>query len=109
MQHQYSVIRASGPGEGGRAQHLALTLARELAGESVRILAAGSDGHDFTTGAAGALVDGSTWGAAIARGLDPEYRLARFDSATLCRALGVQLPAFDSDTNLTDLVLVEKV
>jgi glycerate-2-kinase len=102
-------LRASGPGEGGRAQHLALTLARELAGESVKLLVAGSDGHDFTTGAAGAQLDGESWGKAIARGLDPDFRLARFDSATLCRALGAQLPAFDSDTNLADLVLIEKL
>lgn len=101
-------LKPSGPGEGGRAQHLALTLARELAGEPVQILVAGSDGHDFTTEAAGAILDGESWGKAIARGLDPDFRLARFDSATLCRALGAQIPAFDSDTNLTDLVLIAR-
>jgi len=101
-------LRAEGPGEGGRAQHLACTLARELAGEPVQILVAGSDGHDFTTGAAGALLDGASWARAIERGLDPDYRLATLDSATLCRALGAQLPAFDSETNLTDLVLIAR-
>ena len=101
-------LRASGPGEGGRAQHLAATLARELAGEPVQILVAGSDGHDFTTEACGALLDGGSWARALSRGLDPDHRLARCDSATLCRALSAQLPAFDSDTNLTDLVLIAR-
>lgn len=101
-------LRAAGPGEGGRAQHLAATLARELAGEPVQILVGASDGHDFTSGASGALLDGASWARAITRGLDPEVRLARCDSATLCRALSAQLPAFDSDTNLTDLVLIAR-
>ena len=101
-------LRAGGPGEGGRAQHLALTLARELVGEPVEILVAGSDGHDYTTSAAGAILDGNSWARAIERGLDPDHRLATFDSATLCRALNAQIPAFDSPTNLTDLVLLAK-
>ncbi|MBS2029452.1 MAG: DUF4147 domain-containing protein [Deltaproteobacteria bacterium] len=101
-------LRAGGPGQGGRAQHLALTLARELMGEPVEILVAGSDGHDYTTDAAGALLDGKSWARAIERGLDPDHRLATFDSATLCRALNAQIPAFDSPTNLTDLVLLAK-
>jgi hypothetical protein len=39
-------------------------------------------------------------------GLDLDRAIERFDSAETCRALGVALPAFESGTNLCDLILV---
>jgi hydroxypyruvate reductase len=103
-----ATVRPVKGGEGGRAQHLALLLAQELAGEPVELLVAGSDGHDFTTGAAGAMVDGTTWRRAEAMGFAPEKRLAAFDSGPLCAQLGVAIPAFESGTNLCDLVLLAR-
>ena len=48
------------PGLGGRCQELALAAARALAGAPpvVALLAAGTDGRDGPTDAAGAIVDG---------------------------------------------------
>lgn len=67
------------PGRGGRARHVALVVARALAGvPGWTLLAAGSDGIDGTPDAAGAIVDGDTW-AAIA---DGEGALARHDAGT---------------------------
>lgn len=91
---------------GGRMQHLALLLARALAGRPFRALCAGSDGRDGATGHAGAVVDGQTAGRAASAGLDLDRAIARFDSAATCAELGVAVPAFDSGTNLCDLVLV---
>jgi hydroxypyruvate reductase len=76
---------------GGRCQELALAAARILAesGERasrVRLLAAGTDGRDGVTEAAGAIVDASTWAAIRAGGGDPADALARHESN---RALGV--------------------
>lgn len=96
----------SGAGSGGRMQHLALTLARALAGRRFRALCAGSDGRDGDTPHAGALVDGETARRAQALGVELDRVLARFDSAAACRTLGAALPAFDSGTNLCDLVLL---
>jgi len=93
-------------GSGGRMQHLALMLTRALAGRPFQALCAGSDGRDGPTPHCGALVDGQTLGRAASLGLDIDRSIARFDSATACAALGVALPAFDSGTNLCDLVLV---
>lgn len=50
------------PGEGGRNQSLALALARAINGVSdLAIIAAGTDGTDGPTDAAGGIVDGATW------------------------------------------------
>jgi len=65
-------------GRGGRAQHLALLLARALQGTLWSALVAASDGVDGPPPtAAGAFVDGSTW----ARLSDPATALATCDSA----------------------------
>ncbi|MGC4117150.1 MAG: MOFRL family protein [Myxococcales bacterium] len=91
---------------GGRMQHLALLLARALEGEPFQALCAGSDGRDGPTDHAGAIVDGETASLARAKGIDLDQAIARFDSEAACRSLGIALPAFDSGTNLCDLVLV---
>jgi hydroxypyruvate reductase len=87
-------------------QHLALLLARGLAGVEFEALCAGSDGKDGDTPHAGALVDGTTARRARDAKIDLEGAIASFDSATACAAMGIALPAFDSGTNLCDLVLM---
>jgi glycerate 2-kinase len=99
-------VRVHGGGMGGRAQHLALLVARALAGRDVSFVALGSDGSDGPTTAAGALVDGATWENARARSLDPSGALARFDSHPLLAALGATLVTGATGTNLTDLLLL---
>jgi len=65
----------SGAPPGGRDQHLALLMALKLRGEpGAAFLAAGTDGRDGPTAAAGAMVDGSTWDEAERRGLQPRER-----------------------------------
>ncbi len=97
-----------GAGRGGRMQHLALLLAERLEGLPFRALCAGSDGRDGDTAHAGALVDGRTAARARALGINLRQAIARFDSAPACAALGAALPAFDSGTNLCDLILLER-
>jgi glycerate-2-kinase len=98
-------VEVRGGGLGGRAQHLALLMARALAGrDDVSFVALGSDGSDGPTTAAGAAVDGSTWERA--RGLDPERALTNFDSHPLLDALGATLVTGPTGTNLTDLLLL---
>jgi hydroxypyruvate reductase len=97
------VVRASGSmGRGGRSQHLAIFLARELAGvPGWRFLAAGSDGIDGSSSAAGAVVDGQTWERAAP--LDGPGRMAEFDTAGLHEQLGTAIVTGQTGCNLQDL------
>lgn len=110
--HVYVWVRepsvvVTGDGQGGRNGHLALAVAKEIAGlDGVWFLSAGSDGVDGTTRAAGALVDGSTWKRALDASLDPDGRLARFDSGPLHEALGTAVVTGRTGTNFMDLQLL---
>jgi glycerate-2-kinase len=101
-------VRVTGDGLGGRAQQLALRMARLIAGRDLAFVACGSDGTDGPTDAAGAAVDGDTWQAALDRGLDPAKALARFDAHPLLDALGATLVTGATGTNLTDLLLLAR-
>ena len=92
---------------GGRAQHLALLVAKGLRGRSASFLAAGTDGRDGATEAAGALVDGTTWDAAVARGLDPDSALAGFSATRVLEALGALIPARHTGGHAGDVYLLD--
>lgn len=100
-----TVVLPATPGVGGRAHQLALLLAREVRGSRAVILVAGSDGMDGNTGAAGAVVDGGTWDAISARGLDPAAHLAACDAGTALAAIGAQILTGPTGVNHCDLVL----
>ena len=53
-------VRVTNGGTGGRNQQFALACAEKIAGESIAVLSAGTDGVDGNSPAAGAVVDGST-------------------------------------------------
>lgn len=99
-------IVVRGAGRGGRSTHLALLMARELAGmPNVGFLAAGTDDRDGSSDASGAIVDGSTWERAKSQGLDPAGALDRCDSETPLKALG-SLVRGPGTSNLLDLHLL---
>jgi hydroxypyruvate reductase len=95
------------PGLGGRCQELALSAARALAGapRGVVLLAAGTDGRDGPTDAAGAIVDGSTWSAIAAAGRDPASDLAAHDAYRALDAAGALLRPGLTGTNVMDVVI----
>lgn len=99
---------ASSPNvRGGRSQHLALLLARELAGvPRWSFLAAGSDGVDGGSEAAGAMVDGATWNAAEEAGLNPAKAIHEFDSHRIFNSLNCQVRTGPTGNNLQDLHLL---
>ncbi len=101
-----TTVTLSGAGKGGRNMEFALAAALELAGTvGIRLLAAGTDGNDGPTDAAGALVDGGTVARAAALGLSAAEVLARHDSYPFFEALGNLLITGPTRTNVMDLVI----
>jgi hydroxypyruvate reductase len=100
-----TVVLPDRPGLGGRAHQLGLLLARELRGSPLVVLVAGSDGMDGNSGAAGVVVDGSTWDRLVDRGLDPAAHLARCDGASALAVVGAQVRTGPTGVNHADLVL----
>ena len=97
-------------GGGGRCQELALSAARVLheagaAASGISILAAGTDGRDGATEAAGAMVDPSTWSAIASSGRDPAQALASHESNSALRAAGALIPRRETGTNVNDVVI----
>ncbi|MBK1673894.1 hydroxypyruvate reductase [Ectothiorhodospira shaposhnikovii] len=101
-----TVTLPTDPGLGGRNQHLALAAAPVLAGHpGVALLAAGTDGSDGNTLAAGALVDAGTMSRARALGLDVEQALAGANAHVVLKACGDLVTTGPTGTNVMDLVI----
>lgn len=98
-------VRVVPGGRGGRAQHLALAAATEVQGTSAVLLAAGTDGIDGPTDAAGACVDGGTVIRAAALGVDVGAVLAATDAHPLLERLQALVRTGPTGTNVTDLVV----
>ena len=101
------------PGEhglGGRCQEHALAAAQALAAagaqaHGISLLAAGTDGRDGPTDAAGAIVDWTTWAAMASAGRDPQRDLERHDAFHAFDAVGALVRTGHSGTNVRDVVV----
>jgi glycerate 2-kinase len=103
-------VASAGAPLGGRCQELALAAARVLAegGDAARgitLLAAGTDGRDGPTDAAGAFADASVWEAIRASGRSPELSLARHESYVVLDAVGALHRRGHTGTNVRDVVI----
>ncbi len=103
-----TVVAVRGAGRGGRSQELALAAALELAGQpGVALLAAGTDGVDGPTSAAGAFCDGGSVARGRAAGVEASQALAANDSHGFFRAEGGLFEPGPTGTNVRDLVLMQ--
>jgi glycerate 2-kinase len=94
-------------GLGGRSQELALSAARVLDGAApgIALLAAGTDGRDGPTDAAGAVVDGGTWKWILEAGRDPIQDLSTHNAYHALDAAGALLRPGLTGTNVMDVVI----
>ena len=95
---------------GGRCQELALAAALALdalgpRGEGIALLAAGTDGRDGTTPAAGAIVDARTVRAIVDAGRDPARDLDSHRAHDALAAAGALVQTGPSGTNVGDVVI----
>src|SRR5262249_40033458 len=101
---------SAGVGGGGRCQELALAAARVLndAGalaSGISILAAGTDGRDGATDAAGAVIDSSTGSASLVGARAPAGALTAHESSLVLRAAGALIARRETGTNVNDVVI----
>lgn len=95
-------------GTGGRCQELALACALEwhaLGATSLTLLAAGTDGRDGPTDAAGAIVDATAVDAIVRAGRDPHADLQAHDAFPALDAGGALLRTGPTGTNVNDVVI----
>ncbi|HEX7785562.1 MAG TPA: DUF4147 domain-containing protein [Methylomirabilota bacterium] len=102
-----TTVTVRGRGRGGRCQEFVLAAALAMEGvDGLVALAAGTDGTDGPTDAAGGIVDGESARRARALGQDPRARLEDNDSNPLLAALGDLVVTGPTNTNLLDLYLL---
>lgn len=102
-----TTVTLRGEGLGGRNQELALAAAIHLDGMENRVLlAAGSDGTDGPTEAAGAIVDGFSLARAREKNLDPDLFLRHNDSYNFFKSLGDLVITGPTRTNVMDIVIM---
>jgi glycerate 2-kinase len=99
------------PGEGGRAQQLALELAWLLRGTKRWAFVAGTDGIDGPPPErrlppAGAYVDGKTWDKIVAVGIDPHQALGKCDAGTALAAVGALIVTGPTGVNHADVAVI---
>ena len=71
----------------------------------ITLLAAGTDGRDGSTPAAGACIDASTWRIIAERGADPAAALAEHRSHPALESAGALLVTGPTGTNVMDVVI----
>jgi glycerate 2-kinase len=102
-----TTVTVRGRGRGGRCQEFALAAALALeAGESLVVLAAGTDGTDGPTDAAGGVVDAATLARGRAAGADAARALSDNDAHAFLSAAGACVVSGPTNTNLLDLYLI---
>ena len=102
-----TTVTVRGGGTGGRCQEFCLAFATGIRGmDAVLVLAAGTDGTDGPTEAAGAIADGETMSRAYQSGLDAQANLDDNNSFGFFSALGDLVTTGPTNTNLLDLYLL---
>jgi glycerate 2-kinase len=95
---------------GGRCQELAMAAARRLdelgeRADGITLLAAGTDGRDGPTDAAGAVVDRSTWRTIASASRDPARDLETHATHAALGSVGALLHSKGTETNVSDIVI----
>ncbi len=100
-----TVVLPERPGRGGRMQHFALAIAKPIRGRSgLHVIAAGTDGTDGPTNAAGGIVDGTTY----MKDLGADLALGAADAGSYLDRVKGLFVSGPTGTNVMDLVIAVK-
>jgi hydroxypyruvate reductase/glycerate 2-kinase len=99
-------VQVRGNGIGGRNQHFALLMTKELADRNIVFLSAGTDGIDGNSNAAGAWTDGNTMKKASNMNLSIEQSIADFNSFEFFKTLNQSIITGPTGTNVMDIYLL---
>jgi hydroxypyruvate reductase len=104
-----TTVTVRGDGRGGRCQEFALAAALDIASDSsIVVLAAGTDGTDGPTEAAGGIADEGTVARGERAGQRARAALDLNDAHTFLSAAGDLVVSGPTNTNLLDIYLVLK-
>ena len=102
-----TIVRITGKGKGGRNQELALSAAESISSmDGVVVAAAGSDGTDGPTDAAGGIVDGNTKAILEQKGISISSVLAENNSNYALAEADALIMTGPTGTNVNDLYLL---
>jgi len=109
-----TVTMRGGEPAGGRCQEMMLAAAIDLAkagpgASGITLLAAGTDGRDGPTDAAGAIVDPGTAARITEAGIDPAAALLKHDSYEALHLAGALLKTGLTGTNVADVVIAVRM
>jgi len=94
------------PGRGGRNQHLALAVAKRIAGQDkLSVLCCGTDGSDGPTEDAGGIITGDTEAHGNQLGLSIDDHLHRADAGNYLSAVDALVTTGPTGTNVMDLAI----
>jgi hydroxypyruvate reductase len=101
-------VKVTGNGIGGRCTHLALLLAKKIAGKKhITFYALASDGNDNLENVSGACVNQNTLNQLQAKGIDISSVIAKCDSYSALKTINAVVPAFQNPLNLNDIYLLQ--
>lgn len=100
-----TVVLPEKPGRGGRMQHLALSVAKYIRGQAgISMIAAGTDGTDGPTNAAGGIIDETTY----ERDSEADAALGAADAGSYLDRVGGLFVSGPTGTNVMDLAIILK-
>lgn len=102
-----TTVQVKGPGRGGRNQELALAALKALDGrDDIVLLAAGTDGIDGNSEAAGAVADAAVYHTARELELTIDDYLDRNDAYSFFQATGGLVLTGPTGTNVMDIIII---
>lgn len=104
-----ALLKKRASGKGGRCSHLALVIAKALAGvEGWTFVAYATDGNDNIPESAGACVNGDSYGQMQEAGVDVEHAIRQGDSYTALSQIGAIIPGGYTGMNVNEVYVLQR-